>query len=579
MDNVSLVSSKRSTQTETTLAAARQPAAGDSVRHKDKDVTTRINTLAKAVALGVLVALVGIGAFGRFYTARFNGLIVESTRAMEIGDIGQQLRFGNGLATKVIRPLATAYSQPNQAGVMPELLHAPLYPYLLSMLFRARGAGDASVAVFNGLMYLFTGWVLYAITRRLWDKLVAVVVVVIYFLSVEALGFALSANGTSLGALLLAVAVWAAIRNRQAGELKGGPDQAAAREPSLLWSAIVGGVFGLAYLSGVVSFLLFIPMAVLAAAGARGRWRHWGMVAVGTVVVLAPWCVRNLVVSGTALPALAKYNLLVDTQSYPGDSIFQQMPDKAPAPIQFALDHPREILAKMAHTLNRLYNVAPRMLSTYIFPFFILGAFQFGRQGSKRSLWRLVVAAAILQTASICLYSLGVDTIGIVMPIALCLAVGSLFEAVRRTEASRLVRAAAVAIICALVLYPTVSSAVLGRKMPRNASRASLEPLRDDFEEDAVIATDSPAAVAWHAYKQAVWLPETPEDLVQLQQKGIRVDYVYLSQTATGTLSATSRGAWQQLLLSKDAPEKLGAQKAWRMPRDEMLFELHNKRK
>ena len=253
-----MVSEQRSQIVGSTAASHR---IRDGAQARPRDLTERLNVFAKAAVLGVLVALIGIGSFGRFYTARFNGLV--STTAMELGDIAQQLRSGRGMSTHVIRPLALAYGQPDEEGVMPEMLHAPLYPYLLSWLFRARGAGDASVAIFNGLMFLLTGWVIFAIARLLWDKIVALLAVAVYFVSVEAIGHALTASGATLAGLLLTIAIWAALRNRQALEASQGDDQAAAGRTPLVWPAIVGGIFGLAYLAGLTSLVLVVPLAVL----------------------------------------------------------------------------------------------------------------------------------------------------------------------------------------------------------------------------------------------------------------------------------------------------------------------------
>jgi len=182
-------------------------------RARPRDLTERLNVFAKAVGLGVLIALVGIGAFGRFYSIRFNGL--ASADAMDAGQIAEQLRYGRGLSTRVIRPLALSYAGVTEDGVMPEMLSAPLYPLLLSWLFKVRGGGDASVVIFNGLAFLLTGWVLYAIARRLWDKTTGLVVVILYFVSVEALGNVLTASGASLTGLLIALAIWAALRQRE----------------------------------------------------------------------------------------------------------------------------------------------------------------------------------------------------------------------------------------------------------------------------------------------------------------------------------------------------------------------------
>ncbi|MGC9320435.1 MAG: ArnT family glycosyltransferase, partial [Armatimonadota bacterium] len=225
-----------------------------------RDLTERMNLYAKSIAIGVLIALIGVGAFGRFYSARFNGLV--STQAMEVADIAQQLRFNRGFSTRVVRPLALSYATPDADGTVPETRHQPLYPLLVSLLFRVRGGGDASMAMFNGLMLLLTGWVIYAIGRMAWDKPVGLLATAIYFVSIDAIGQALTATSASLAGLLVTVAIWAALRNRMSAKEEDETQDAGARG-SLMWCAVLGGAFGLAWLSGSTAAMLIIPLAIL----------------------------------------------------------------------------------------------------------------------------------------------------------------------------------------------------------------------------------------------------------------------------------------------------------------------------
>jgi len=557
-------------QTAQNARSSRQARA----RARPRDLTERLNVFARAAALGVLIALLGIGMFGRFYTARFNGLV--STTAMEIGDIAQQLRSGRGMSTRVIRPLALAYGQPDEEGVMPETLHAPLYPLLLSWLFRARGGGDASVAIFNGLMFLLTGWVIFAIARGLWDKVIALLAVAVYFVNVDAIGQALTGVGASLAGLLFTVAIWAALRNRQSIQSSSELSEATVGHSRVIWPLMVGGIFGLTYLAGLTSLLLFIPLAVLATASSRLRWQQVGLIAITAVVVISPWLVRNLRVSGTLLPPMANYVLLTHTQSYPGESIFQQMPGQVLSPVVFAVAHPAEMLRKIGHGLTRLYRGGPAMLNPYLFPFFILGAFLFDRTGLKRSLWRVVIAMFLVQALSICLYGQELHGLGVILPAAICLAVGGLVEALRRTETTRLTQILVASVIVALVLFPTLSSAVLGGKFPGNPSLGSFGMLRAGLTEDAVIATDSPAPVAWYAYKSAVLLPSSPQALEDMQARGVNPDYIYFSHGMGKPGERRGFDAWHELLQSQEQRRHLG--QLFSLSQGELLFERINKR-
>lgn len=126
----------------TTLdSSAREHAAGRGRSRAGAgsgDLTERMNLYARSVAVGTLIALIGIGVFGRFYTARFNGLV--TTTAMEVGEIAQNLRHYNSYSTRVVEPLALSYVTPGASGAVPEMRHQPLYPVMLSALFRIRGA-------------------------------------------------------------------------------------------------------------------------------------------------------------------------------------------------------------------------------------------------------------------------------------------------------------------------------------------------------------------------------------------------------------------------------------------------------
>ncbi len=542
-------------------------------RARPRDMTEQLNVFAKAAALGVLIALVGVGAFGRFYSARFSGLI--STAAMEAADVAEQLRQGRGLSTKVVQPLGLAYAKPNADGVVPVMRHAPLYPYLLSWLFRARGSGDGSVAMFNGIVFLLTAWMVYVITRKLWDKVTAIVVVLLYLVSIEAIGQALTGTGTALAALLLATAVWGALRSRAAIE-SSSPNLPADREgrSAWLWLGIMGASFGLTYLVGLTSFLLIIPLVVIGTASGPRRRQHIAFAIAVATVVVTPWVVHNLRVTGTVLPPLAKYALLTGTASYPGQSVYQQMPGEVPHPITFAVQHPGEILGKVARGLTGLYRGGPNTINVYLFPFFILGAFVFARLSSERLLWRTVVAMAVLQGLSICLFSMNVEGMSVVLPLAVALAGGCLVAMLRRSDASRLVQIAVAIVLLGLVLFPTVSSAVIGKKTPPNKSLASIGvfPAFLKLPGDAVIATAEPALVARYAGRTAVLVPEEPAEIATLWDQGLNIQCVYLTGNTVHEVPEPGMLKWAQAARSPEFPE--GLAKRYRIPpHGEVLFE------
>ncbi len=553
-----------SSATEQTTNRGRSGGGGQS-----RDLTQRMNVHARAVAVGTLIALIGIGAFGRFYTARFNGLVTPE--AMEVGDIAQNLRYHNSFSTRVVRPLALSHATPDARGAVPATRHQPLYPLLLSVLFRVRGGGDASIAMFNGLMFLLTGWVVYAIARMLWDKIIALLSVAMYFISIDAISAALSGVGISLAALLGMMATGAALRGRKAAEAETADDAEPAGGPSVVWPVVVGAAMGLAWLASSTAILLLVPLAVLVSTPGRARWRQIGITVLIAAVVISPWLIRNFQATGTPAPVLAAYEVMTHTGSHPAETVYQKTAAEVGSPMAFVFSHPREMARKFAGGLAAMYRGIPRMLNPYLFPFFILAAFLFTESALHRSLWRVAVAMIVVQMVSVSVYGLDTQTMSVLLPLTLCISVAALVLILRRSRLGRHAQILVGALVVGLVLFPTAGSAILGGKAPAARARETLSVLSEGLAEDAVIATDDPAAVAWYAGRQAVLLPSTPDGLAKLAERGIQIDYVYLSSRLNEVMPGSTVEEWGKLLSSEEAVEQLG--KPIRLPHGEMLFE------
>ncbi len=502
-----------------------------------------MNAIAKSVAVGILIALLGIGAFGRFYSARYNGLIAP--QPIMAAEIANNVRYGEGLSTRATYPLALRYATPDDEGYMPSLWGAPVYPLTMSLLFKVRGAGDSSVSLFNGLLLLLTGWVMYSIARTLWDRPIGLFATAIYFVSVDAIGNALTGSGVALAGLLVTIAVWALIRGRNA-QVEAA-DERSSKRAGILWPAVAGAVLGLAWLSGLTSLLLAIPLALLAGAYSNERWRSAGVFVAALAIVLAPWMIRNLMVAGTPFPPLATYELIANTADYPGMTIYQQMPADAPSPLAWAVSHPGQMGSKVLNALIQVYRGGPRLLTPYLFPFLIFAAFIFGRTDYRRYLWRAMIAMLVLQAISLAFFSTRLDGLAVILPLAIVFAAGTLIDVLRRTDASRWVRLGVAAAIFALVVFPTATSALVGQEMPPARSEANLQLLSEALSDDAVILTNDPAAVSWYSHKATLLFPAAPQDLAAMREHaGMSHHYLYMSAARAATVPQAGLAEWMQ---------------------------------
>ncbi len=264
-----------------------------------------------AVLLGVLVLSLKISH------GQFRGITSEA--AFVQADTGRQLARGEGFTTLVNYPQTAAYLaargerfDPSQA--YPELHHAPLYSMVVggalkllperwrTALFTAAPEppdgfrADYFLLGLNLVLLWLAAWLTFDLAKRLFDVRTAWLALVALLLSVGVWRQTLLVDGSPLLMVLAlgAFSIWARIEEKSSG----------ARIVAL--GALCGLLFLAEYSAGALVFVAF-GYAALAVRGAT-RWKHAALIAAGFALVVAPWVVRNLALTG-APTALAIQNV------------------------------------------------------------------------------------------------------------------------------------------------------------------------------------------------------------------------------------------------------------------------------
>lgn len=527
----------------------------------------KLNRLCKSIAVVAILAVVGFGLFGRFYFTRFTYLPTVS--ALEQGDIAKQLQAGKGFTTKIARP-ATLDKTAGER-VWHDVTYNPVYPAMLSAFFRVRGAADRAVALFNGLVHLLTGLLVYLVTVRLRGRRTAILAVVLYYVSIEAMSAALNGMGVTLAAFFIMLGVWAALKGREAQ---------AAEESSPMavygWPALVGVIFGLAYLTGGMTVLLVLPAAALVAWGRPHARRTAALVAAAFLVTLLPWAARNMMVTGTVSPMLSQYKLLTWTQTHPGTSALQKPAEEIGSPVMAALSSPREMAVKWARGVTALYRAVPSFVNVYLFPVVLL----FGLLGvavrDARLVWGALLAMIALQVGTAALYDYNAEYLGAFMPLGLCLATVAAVVIITQYAQKAVWRGAAVVGLTAAVALPYGTSLLWGAEMPPAYTMSMMAQLKQYIASDALVATDVPAAVSWYTGKPAVLLPPRVEGLRALAESGVDPDYLYLSSR----LASGPPTEWLRVLalrITEDEAKLLGMPIMDPAGAGEMVFQRHER--
>jgi hypothetical protein len=303
-----------------------------------KPFESRIQDLVYNVDVGIGLLLIKYGLYILFvflamalYTAtQFKGL--KEAESMDYAQLGRSLVEQNSFVTRNVRPASMWYlihneksNESNLVDQHPDLVHAPLYPLLLSAWFTITGQdfspefqgslfpAEYSVLTLNLLLVGVTGLLLYLIALRMFERRVAVMGVSLYFVSDLILGDAVSGLPVSLLTCLTVGMFFLAMTATQNFN---------DEKPIRTWVVPLG-------LSGLCCAAAFLTRyAAIALLPALILWyvvtmrtRPWSLLT-GVIVLffvgISPWLIRNVYVSGGLL-GLAPYTALMDSSLYPED--------------------------------------------------------------------------------------------------------------------------------------------------------------------------------------------------------------------------------------------------------------------
>jgi hypothetical protein len=520
-------------------------AGGDEVVPRRTDA---IEAWSRTVVVHLLWIGAGAAALALQFVRGFRGLYLSD--AMDLAQIGRHLAAGDGYVTSLLRPAAIGLSHRLPA---PELFHAPLHPLLLALVFGILPETDLVVAAVSAFFFAATLPLVYLLGAKLFDRATGVLAAVLFALSVSALGYAVSGLHVTLWAFLLTLVVYLLYTNP------------GSRRRSLA----AGAVLGLCWLTEYLTIALVVPALI----GAyymqpERRRRHLAWFAVGLVVVMAPWWVRNLRVAGDPLFTLERYQLVMFTSAHPGYQLLRSADTSALKLPALVLDSARPLVKKTILGLASAYRILPPLVGLYVVAFFIIAMMR--RLGAPRPdlARKTVFMLTAFMVAVGALHNPTAETFFVLVPVITVLCAGYFLALVREWIGTSRGRSVAVVLFAALAAYPVVVSwaAPQPKVLP---SRANLDYLRGLVGEHAVVVSDAPWAVAWHARRLAVWLPLGGEDF-EAVQKSIGVDAIYFSTLLSSYPASEQPLLWQRLYAGRTPPP--GFEVAATLPPGELVL-------
>jgi len=449
--------------------------------------------------------------------------------AFDYAQIARELHAGNGFTTRqaiYLLHLEFLERSGGLEGPWPNLHRFPLPPIAIASSFALFGVGTTAVSAYGVAFHALTAGLIFA-----W--------------------------GRQVGGLAVACASWLLVTGN-AALLQTSPSGLA--EPPevffftlalyLLWRfrgqpgragiAAAGAALGLAALARTNALFAAPVLVACLLVGNPDRWRQAGLWLAGVGCALAPWLVRNAIVTGDPFFSLHSYFLLPAGTSVGGDKWDLQQPwvTDFVSPLQYFLASPGPVLAKWFRNLTTLLQQLPTLGETFLLPLCAAAALLPVRR------FEGLRAPAVVLFAAFALHALLVSFTDIYfdkyhfqfLPGLILLAAATLWRALEGANAWRgPLFAAGIAVMLHVPAVLAASEAI--QRQTARFDTEQLDYVRAHTSEDDLVLSDFSYAVAWHTGRRSI---RTHYDTLEggesvlatrwIEEHYLPVDAIYLSR-------------------------------------------------
>ena len=490
-------------------------------------------TFAAVLVIPLLIALVAL--------AKFTGL--GDATALNQAQLARQIATGHGFTTRTLQPLAVTLAPPGPS--QPDLVTAPVYPTLLSVVFRLTGATDKAVALIGLGLWVLTVWLVFGVAWYWWNWRIASLAVLFYLCTLPGLLTALA--GLPQPVLTLAVLGAVVVIFPKASHANEGNFSLA------LWQPLLAGLLcGIATLTDYRLAPVALVLGVFLFLTQTRRTTRLTLFVSGLLLVLLPWGIRNFSVSGRCL-GLSGYGALENTGRFPGATIWQ-LTDVPKHPFLSLLVHPLELAHKLAFGFAQYQRAGLGLLVPVVVFLGAVALFGAPAKSSRRRLAGLVLSGMLLTGLFSCLTRPDGRLLLAWAPVLGCVAAAQLVAWVqanvngfdttkaRRWLNARVLRSLTYLGVVGLAVFPAVlqfTNTNFGRKL----DPAVLTAIQERLPANGIVITDTPAFVAWYLNRPALWLCQRENDLVELEKQTGKIVGGYFSP-AVNQFPQEERGDW-----------------------------------
>jgi 4-amino-4-deoxy-L-arabinose transferase-like glycosyltransferase len=494
----------------------------------------------REVGYGALIAVAALFIYLVYSSARAGDILDPA--AMDYAQVARNIAQGEGFTTNIVRPMSLARVQ--NISHHPDLYHAPLHPLWTSLFFRLGGATPQMAAWACGAAYLLSLPLMFYLGLKLFGRRIALLALALYGVNYLSLQYAVSGLETSLATLLATVLMLGLYFHLTAGD-----------KPAPVTAALCGAAASLCFLVDYIYLCLLLPvLVVLVLRSGKRRWAEAAICLAAFVLVAAPWAVRNTRVAGSPFFTLELGEIVSNTITYKGHSLFRQY--TAPAePLSFLVSHPREIWQKVRPMTLNMYESLPSLGGPWVAAFFLAGIFLRFGGGGLRNLRGVHYAWVLLLAATLCFMSADARYLVALSPLVAIVAAAAFLtlvdQWVEKITGPRHKRQAlgwSIAALVAICWYPVFGTTATWEKQSPDAAD-ELKLVAKTLADRKVhpVLTDQPWTLAWFGNIEAVWLPQTSGDLHVMETAVGPMRYMVLGPLIASAADQEGLAPWAEL--------------------------------
>jgi Dolichyl-phosphate-mannose-protein mannosyltransferase len=466
-----------------------------------------------AVALGII-------AIAAIYLYQFRGL--STSQGMDQAQIGRAIARGEGWKTKIVRPRAVGQLQTNGRSVPDKIwsdtYNAPLPPFvdavallLVKPYWKISQrtlvyAGDRAIAIMSILLFIASVVVLFFIARRLFDRKLAFLACGLVLLCDAMWQYSLSGLPQMLLLLLFNLAIYLLIRAVETHH---------ADEPTLMWLAAAGAVFGLLALTHALTFWIFLGALIFAAFYFHPRGWSAAFMAAPWAIIYLPWVIRTWIVSGNpggvAIYSIfngighSEWGWMRQLNFDPGAGLLGSFRDKITTGLTGQTAHLFEyfglsvvalmFFVSLLYTFKKTETATVRWIIFAMWGGALLGMTLYGindEQGVAANQLHLIFIP-VMTCYGFAYLLVQWNRLGVTIPFARAGFITLLY------------------LLCALPMIFATPWLAPSRPFVRwpPYMPALIGVMNDWMKPEEITASDMPWAVAWYADRRSLWLPET----------------------------------------------------------------------